>query len=58
MDDTPLERIARELLDLLNQQVAAIVGRKFDDLSEEERQAYEKRKKRILELRSEIEKLL
>jgi signal transduction histidine kinase len=58
MDDTPLDRIARELLDLLNQQVAAIAGRKFDDLSAEERLAYEKRRERILELRSEIEKLL
>jgi len=56
MDATPFEKITRELLDLLDQQVDAIAGRSFDDLSKEERDAYEERRRRILELRSKLEK--
>jgi len=57
MDATSFEKIARELLDLLNQQVDAIAGRSFDDLSKEERDRYEERRRTILELRSKLEKL-
>jgi hypothetical protein len=51
------ERIARELPDLLDQQVEAIVGRTFNELTSEERTAYEERRRKILELRAELEKL-
>jgi len=57
MDASMFERIARELPDLLDQQVEAIVGRNFNDLTEEERTAYEERRRKILELRAELEKL-
>ena len=57
MDATPFEKIARELLDLLDQQVKAIAGRSFDDLSEKERDRYEERRRTIQELRSKLEKL-
>jgi len=57
MDATSFEKIARELLDLLDQQVDAIAGRSFDDLSKEERDRYEERRRTILELRSKLEKL-
>jgi hypothetical protein len=55
MGPTEFERIARELLDLLDQQVAAIVGRNFNDLTKEEVNAYHSRKRRILELRSALD---
>jgi len=58
MDRAAFDRVARELLDLLDQQVAAIVGRDFNDLSKEELEAYRARKGRILELRSVLTKLL
>ena len=49
MGSTEFEQIARELLDLLDQQVAAIVGRNFNDLTTDEVNAYQCRKRRILE---------
>ncbi len=52
------ERIAQELLDLLDQQVAAIVGRDFNDLTKEEVDAYQCRRRRILELRSALGALI
>ncbi len=51
MGPAEFQEIARELLDLLDQQVAAVVGRNFNDLSKDEADAYKSRKRRILELR-------
>jgi len=57
MDPTRFEQIARELLALLDQQVAAIVGRNFNDLTAAELAAYQKRKGRILELQTGLQEL-
>lgn len=57
MGPTRFEEVARELLDLLDQQVATIVGRNFNDLSQDEAEAYQNRRSRILELRSALEAL-
>src|ERR1035441_3194605 len=48
MDAAGLDAIARELCDLLQQQVESVVGRKFNDFTEEELEAYQRRKRRIL----------
>jgi len=56
MDLTGLDEIARELTELLQAQMETILGRKFSDLTEEEVASYERRKARILELRSELGK--
>lgn len=58
MDRTAFDHVTRELLDLLDQQVAAIVGRNFNDLSKEELEAYRGRRNRILELRSVLIELM
>ena len=58
MDTAGLDAIARELCELLQQQVESVVGRKFNDFTEEELEAYERRKRRILELRSELDKFV
>jgi len=58
MGPTEFEQITRELLDLLDQQVTAIVGRDFNDLTKDEVDAYQSRKRRILELRSALGELL
>ena len=58
MESTEFERIAGELLDVLDQQVAAIVDRNFNDLTKDERDAYECRRRRIFELRSALRALL
>ena len=52
-----VEQIACELPRLLDQQVEAILGRSFSDLTKKEKTAYENRRRRILELRSELEAL-
>ncbi|MGB9234257.1 MAG: hypothetical protein WCC04_07565 [Terriglobales bacterium] len=57
MDATRLEQIARELPELLDRQVEAILGRNFRDFTENERTAYEERKRRILHLRTQLRKL-
>ena len=57
MDAARFEQIAKELPELLDRQVEAILGRNFNDLTREERAAYEDRRRRILELRSELEEL-
>jgi len=57
MYPTRFEEVARELLDLLDQQVATIVGRNFNDLSQGEAETYQNRRSRILELRSALEAL-
>jgi hypothetical protein len=58
MNAARFEQSSRELLDLLDQQVAAIANRRFKELTREEAAAYEHRKRRILELRSALSKLL
>jgi hypothetical protein len=55
MDSVGLEQIARELCRLLEEQVELVTHRKFNDLTDEELAAYEKRKARILALRSQLE---
>jgi hypothetical protein len=54
MDPAGLEQIARELCRLLEEQVALVTHRKFNDLTEQDLAAYEKRKARILALRSRL----
>lgn len=55
MDPAGLDEVARELCELLQQQIEAVVGRKFNDFTDEELAAYEKRKRRIAELRSTLQ---
>ncbi|MGD1021406.1 MAG: hypothetical protein ABR880_01405 [Candidatus Sulfotelmatobacter sp.] len=55
MDTAKLDAIARGLCELLQEQMEAIVGRKFNDFKQEELEAYETRKHRIFELRSELD---
>jgi len=57
MAATRFEEIARELPELLSQQMQALVGRSFNDLTGDEKAAYEARRQRIRELRSELDKL-
>ena len=54
MDPIGLEEIARELCELLQEQIKLVTHRKFNDLTEDELAAYEKRKARILVLRSQL----
>jgi len=54
MDPSGLEQIASELCRLLQEQVELVTHRKFNDLTEQELAAYEKRKARILVLRSQL----
>jgi len=54
---TRFEEIARELPELLSQQMQALVGRSFNDLTNDEKAAYEARRQRIRELRSELGEL-
>jgi hypothetical protein len=58
MDAARFELTAREVLHLLDQQVAALAGRKLGEFSPVEANAYEARKRRILKLRTEISKFL
>jgi predicted metal-dependent TIM-barrel fold hydrolase len=58
MEPPELEQIARELLDLLDQQVVAIAGRNYNEFTKEEVAAYESRKRRILDLRSRFGEIL
>ena len=58
MDAPKFEQVSRELLDLLDQQVAALTNRSFKELTREEAATYESRKRRILQLRSDLSKLL
>lgn len=52
-----LQKIAREILDLLDQQAEIALGRKLNNLTQEEKDAYLSRKRRIQELRSALEDL-
>lgn len=58
MNPAALDDIARELCELLQGQVEMVVGRKFNDFTEEELAGYETRKARILALRSELQKFV
>lgn len=58
MDATRFELNAREVLHLLDQQVAALAGRRLGKFTSVEASAYETRKRRILKLRSEISRFL
>ena len=57
METAGLDTISGELCELLQQQMEAVLGRKFGDFTEEELEAYRKRKRRILELRSALDVL-
>jgi hypothetical protein len=57
MAATRFEEIARELPELLSQQMQALVGRNFNDLTNDEKAAYEARRQEIRELRSELDQL-
>jgi hypothetical protein len=57
MDPIGLEEIAYELCQLLQDQVELVTHRKFNDLTEDELATYEKRKARILVLRSKLAEL-
>jgi hypothetical protein len=57
MDSCEIAQIALEACDLLQQQLDAIKGRKWTDFTPEELEAYEKRKSRIAELRSELQRI-
>jgi hypothetical protein len=57
MDSVGLEQIARELCRLLEEQVELVTHRKFNDLTDEELAAFEKRKAQILALGSQLAEL-
>jgi len=58
MDATRFELTAREVLHLLDRQVAAIAGRGLGRFTRVEAKSYEARKRRILKLRSEISRFV
>lgn len=57
MDSSGIAQIALKVCDLLQLQLDSIVGRKLTDFTTEESVAYQKRKSRIAELRSELRRL-
>ena len=57
MAATRFEEIARELPELLSQQMHALVGRNFNDLTNDEKAAYKARRQSIRQLRWELEEL-
>jgi hypothetical protein len=57
MDPSGIAPISLELCDLLQLQLDSIMGRKLTDFTPEELDAYERRKSRIAELRSELRQL-
>ena len=58
MDRSEIDGIVRELCDLLDQQMHAISGRGFRDLTDEELASYQPRRRRIAALRSELAKFV
>jgi hypothetical protein len=54
MDSCGIAQIAPELCDLLQLQLDSIIGRRLTELTPEEMDAFRKRKIRISELRSEL----
>ena len=57
MDPSSIAAIALELCDLLQLQLDSITGRKLTDFTPDELDAYQKRKSRIAELRSELHRI-
>jgi hypothetical protein len=57
MDPSGIARIALELCDLLQLQLDSIMGRKSTDFTPGELDAYQKRKFRIAELRSDLHRI-
>jgi hypothetical protein len=54
MDPSEIAQIALEVCDLLQLQLDSIMGRKLTDFTPQELDAYQKRKSRIAELRSQL----
>jgi len=57
MDPSRISLIALELCDLLQLQLDSVMGRKLTDFTPDELDAYQKRKSRIAELRSELNRV-
>jgi len=57
MDSRGIAQVALEVCDLMQEQLDSIMGRKLSDFTPEELDAYQKRKSRIGELRSELHRL-
>ncbi len=57
MDPTGITQIALELCDLLQLQLDSIMGRKLTDFTPDQLNAYQKRKSRIAELRSKLQRI-
>jgi hypothetical protein len=57
MNPSELARVSLELCDLLQLQLDSIMGRKLTDFTPDELDAYQKRRSRIAELRSELHRL-
>jgi hypothetical protein len=57
MNPREIARVSLELCDLLQLQLDSIMGRKLTDFTPDELDAYQKRKSRIAELRSELHRL-
>jgi hypothetical protein len=57
MNPSEIARVSLELCDLLQLQLDSIMGRKLTDFTPDELDAYQKRKSRIAELRSELHRL-
>jgi hypothetical protein len=55
MDAARFRHIARQLPELLDEQMKAVAECGLDSLSKSERAAYAERKKKILQLRGELE---
>jgi len=57
MDPSGIAQIAFELCDLLQLQLDSIMGRKLTDFTPDQLDAYQKRKSRIAELRSKLQRI-
>jgi hypothetical protein len=57
MNPREIARVSLELCDLLQLQLDSIMGRKLTDFTPDELDAYQKRRSRIAELRSELHRL-
>lgn len=57
MDPNGIAQIAFEVCDLLQLQLDSIMGRKLTDFTPDGLDAYQKRKSRIAELRSELHRI-
>ena len=57
MDSRGAAQIALEVCELMQLQLDTIMGRKLSDLTKEELDAYQKRKSRIAELRTELHQI-